>query len=341
MKVSDFDFFLPEELIAQQPIEPRDHSRLLVMNRHSGALEHRQFYNCIEYLEPGDVLVVNKTRVLPARLFGEKVGTGAKIEIVLLKRVMRDRWEVLIRPGKRVQEGTIIRFGAGELEAVALNKTEAGGRIVDFKYAGVFEEVLDKLGQMPLPHYIRQQLEDKERYQTVYAEVSGSAAAPTAGLHFTPELLGTIRDKGVHVAELVLHVGLGTFRPVQVEHVRDHVMHSEYYQVTPDVANMINQRKQKGGKIVAVGTTCCRTLETVSDKQGQIVPGEGWTDIFIFPGYEFKVVDRLITNFHLPKSSLVMLVSAFAGREQVMQAYETAIEAGYRFFSFGDAMFII
>ncbi|KNZ71070.1 S-adenosylmethionine/tRNA-ribosyltransferase- isomerase [Thermincola ferriacetica] len=341
MKVADFDFELPEELIAQEPVEPRDHSRLLVVNRDNGNIEHKRFYNCIDYIEPGDVLVVNNTRVLPARLFGEKKGSGAKIEFVLLKRIDRDKWEVLVKPGKRVKPGTVIFFGGGLLEAFVLQTTESGGRLVEFRYEGIFEELLDRFGQMPLPPYIKKQLDDRERYQTVYARASGSAAAPTAGLHFTEELLKKMHEKGVVIAEVMLHVGLGTFRPVKVDNVEDHRMHAEYYEINEETANLINRQRDRGHKIIAVGTTSCRALETAADSSGNLKPGCGWTDIFIYPGYRFKAVDRLITNFHLPRSTLIMLVSAFAGKDLIMRAYQEAIAEKYRFFSFGDAMMIL
>lgn len=340
MKVADFDFTLPEELIAQTPAEPRDNSRLMVLDRELGKIMHKRFYECVEYFEPGDVLVVNHTRVLPARLFGERKGTGAKIEVVLLKRADIDQWEVLVRPGKKAKIGTEIVFGGGLLTAVVLGNTEAGGRILKFQYSGVFEEVLDKLGQMPLPPYITAQLEDRERYQTVYAKVSGSAAAPTAGLHFTPELLNRIKEKGIFIVEVLLHVGLGTFRPVKVENVEEHLMHAEYYEVGKDCADIINRQKAKGHRIIAVGTTSCRTLESAANG-GMVKPSSGWTDIFIYPGYQFQVVDRLVTNFHLPRSSLLMLVCALAGRDFTLRAYEEAVSQKYRFFSFGDAMLIL
>lgn len=341
MNLDDFDYHLPEELIAQKPAESRDKSRLLVLHKDSGLIEHRIFSDCIDYLRNGDVLVVNSTRVIPARLFGVKEETGARIEVVLLKRHDIQTWETLVKPGKRVKPGTKIVFGEGLLTAEAIGDTEAGGKILKFYYDGVFEEILEKLGQMPLPHYIKVELEDKERYQTVYARTPGSAAAPTAGLHFTPELLQKIKDLGVMLAEVTLHVGLGTFRPVKTQNIMEHKMHSEYYEISEESAAIINRAREKGGRIIAVGTTSTRTLETVADAKGFVKPGNGWTDIFIYPGYKFKVVDLLITNFHLPKSTLLMLISAFAGREQVLDAYRQAVDREYRFFSFGDAMFII
>lgn len=340
MKVTDFDYFLPEELIAQEPLEPRDHSRLLVLDRATGKTGHRIFKECIEYLRPGDILVLNNTRVIPARLFGVKEDTGARIEVMLLKRRDRDHWEALVRPGKRVRIGTRVIFGEGELVAEAVEHTAAGGRVFRFEYNGVFEEVLDRLGQMPLPPYITKELVDRERYQTVYANTPGSAAAPTAGLHFTPELLAEIRAKGVTIAEVMLHVGLGTFRPVQEEYIEDHEMHTEYYEVSEETAAVINQSRADGGRVVAVGTTAARTLETAALPDGRVQAGSGWTGIFIYPGYQFKVVDALLTNFHLPKSTLLMLISALAGREKVLAAYQEAVEKKYRFFSFGDAMLI-
>lgn len=340
MKVADFDYYLPEELIAQEPAEPRDRSRLLVLDRASGETGHLIFKDCVKFFRRGDILVVNNTRVIPARLFGAKEGTGARIEVLLLKRLDRDRWEALVRPGKRVKGGTRVVFGNGELAAEAVDNTPAGGRVFSFEYDGVFEEVLDRLGQMPLPPYITKELADKERYQTVYAKAPGSAAAPTAGLHFTPELLGEIRGMGVNIAEVMLHVGLGTFRPVQAENVEEHQMHAEYYEVSPETAAAINQARAAGGRVVAVGTTSARTLETAALPDGTVQAGGGWTDIFIYPGYTFKAVDMLLTNFHLPKSTLLMLISAFAEREKVLKAYREAVEMRYRFFSFGDAMLI-
>jgi len=340
MKAADFDYCLPEKLIAQEPVEPRDHSRLLVLDRATGETEHLIFKDCIRFFRPGDILVVNNTRVIPARLFGVKQDTGARIEVMLLKRLDRDHWEALARPGKRVKIGTRVAFGDGQLMAEAVDITAAGGRVFRFAYDGVFEEVLDRLGQMPLPPYITRELADKERYQTVYAKTPGSAAAPTAGLHFTPELLAAIKAMGVKVAEVMLHVGLGTFRPVQAENIEEHEMHTEYYEVSDETAAAINGARLAGGRVVAVGTTAARTLETVALADGQIRAGSGWTGIFIYPGYSFKAIDMLLTNFHLPKSTLLMLVSAFAGREKVLAAYREAVEQHYRFFSFGDAMLI-
>lgn len=340
MKAADFDYTLPEELIAQEPVEPRDHSRLLVLDRESGRTEHLIFKDCIKFFRPGDILVVNNTRVIPARLFGVKEGTGARIEVLLLKRLDRDCWEALVRPGKRVPCGTRVNFGDGRLLAEAVDTTPTGGRVFRFEYDGIFEEVLDRLGQMPLPPYITKELADKERYQTVYAKTPGSAAAPTAGLHFTPELLAAIREKGVQIAEVMLHVGLGTFRPVQVEDIMEHRMHAEYYEVSLETAAAVNQARSAGGRIVAVGTTSARTLETAVLPDGTVQAGGGWTEIFIYPGYSFKAVDMLLTNFHLPKSTLLMLVSALAGRDKVLAAYNEAVERRYRFFSFGDAMLI-
>ncbi len=341
MKLSDFDYYLPEELIAQEPAAFRDRSRLLVLHRDTGQTEHRRFSDCVNYFSPGDVLVLNNTRVIPARLIGVKEGTGARIEVVLLKRAALNTWEALVKPGKRVRPGTRIIFGEGMLAAEAVGTTEAGGRVLSFSYDGVFEDILDRLGQMPLPPYIRKELHDRERYQTVYARFPGSAAAPTAGLHFTPELLERIRNSGIHTAELLLHVGLGTFRPVKTENILEHRMHAEYYEISPQAAAAVNRARQEGGRIISVGTTTTRTLETVTGDDGMVRPGSGWTDIFIYPGYRFKAVDVLITNFHLPKSTLLMLVSAFAGREKVLEAYRQAVSQGYRFFSFGDAMLIV
>lgn len=341
MKLSEYDFYLPEELIAQRPVEPRDSSRLMVVRREGGALEHRLFRDLIEYLNPGDALVVNETRVLPARLLGMREGTGGAIEVLLLKRLDQHRWECLVKPGKKARPGQRILFGDGRLIATVLETTEVGGRIIEFAYEGVFEQILDELGQMPLPPYITERLEDKERYQTVYAREEGSAAAPTAGLHFTPELLERIQAKGVHLHKVLLHVGLGTFRPVQTEDPLEHKMHSEFYRVTPETAEALNEIKARGGRIVAVGTTTVRTLESSTGEDGVIRAGEGWTEIFIYPGYRFKAIDALVTNFHLPKSTLLMLVSALVGRERMLEAYETAVQERYRFFSFGDAMLIL
>ena len=341
MKTSDFYYDLPEELIAQDPLEDRSGSRLLVLDRQTGKREHKIFRDVIDYLNPGDCLVVNNTKVIPARLIGSKVGTDAKIEVLLLKRKEDNIWETLVKPGKKCKVGTKISFGEGLLTGEVVDIVEEGNRLIKFSYEGIFEEILDQLGQMPLPPYIHHQLQDKNRYQTVYAKHDGSAAAPTAGLHFTPELLEKIREKGVKIAHVTLHVGLGTFRPVKVEDVTEHHMHSEFYIVEEDQAKLINETKQAGGKIVAVGTTSCRTLESATGEDGILKAGSGWTDIFIYPGYQFKLIDRLITNFHLPESTLVMLVSALAGKENIMAAYEEAVKMRYRFFSFGDAMLIL
>lgn len=340
MKTSDFYFDLPQELIAQDPLEDRSSSRLLVMNKETGAIEHHIFREIINYLNPGDCLVINDTKVIPARLYGSKIGTDAKIEILLLKRKENDVWETLVKPGKKAKPGTRISFGDGLLMGEVLDVVEEGNRLIQFSYEGIFEEILDKLGQMPLPPYITHQLKDKNRYQTVYAKHDGSAAAPTAGLHFTPELLATLEEKGVKIAHVTLHVGLGTFRPVKVENVTDHHMHSEFYIVEESQAKLINDTKAAGGRIISVGTTSCRTLESAADENGVVKAGSGWTDIFIYPGYRFKVLDCLITNFHLPESTLLMLVSALAGKEHILNAYETAVRERYRFFSFGDAMLI-
>ncbi|WP_336989535.1 tRNA preQ1(34) S-adenosylmethionine ribosyltransferase-isomerase QueA [Bacillus infantis] len=342
MKVEMFDFHLPEELIAQTPLEDRTSSRLMVLDKEDGALQHETFKNLPEYLNPGDCLVLNDTRVLPARLFGAKEGTGAKIEVLLLKQQEGDVWETLIKPAKRVKEGTRIEFGDGLLSAVCTGTEEQGGRLLKFNYEGIFYEVLEQLGEMPLPPYIKEQLDDRERYQTVYAKERGSAAAPTAGLHFTEELLDEIREKGVHIAFITLHVGLGTFRPVSVEDIHEHSMHAEYYQVTEGTARLLNEVRENGGRIITVGTTSTRTLETIADaNEGRFEAGSGWTSIFIYPGYRFKAIDGMITNFHLPKSTLIMLISALAGRENVLNAYNEAVKERYRFFSFGDAMLII
>ena len=341
MKTADFYFDLPHELIAQDPLEDRSSSRLMVLDRKTGEIEHHIFKEVIDYLNPGDCLVVNNTKVIPARLFGSKEGTEAKIEILLLKRKENDVWETLVKPGKKAKPGTRISFGDGLLTGEVIDVVEEGNRLIKFTYDGIFEEILDQLGQMPLPPYITHQLKDKNRYQTVYAKHDGSAAAPTAGLHFTPELLEAIKAKGVNIAHVTLHVGLGTFRPVKVEDVTNHHMHSEFYIVEEDQAKLINETKQRGGKIVSVGTTSCRTLESATDDQGVLHAGSGWTDIFIYPGYQFKMIDRLITNFHLPESTLLMLVSALAGKDNIMAAYEEAVKERYRFFSFGDAMMIL
>jgi S-adenosylmethionine:tRNA ribosyltransferase-isomerase len=340
MNVKDFYFELPQEQIAQDPLEDRSASRLLVLNKETGEYTHKIFKDIVDYLKPGDCLVLNNTKVIPARLFGEKEGTQAKIEILLLKRKENDVWETLVKPGKKAKPGTRIIFGGGLLTGEVIDVVEEGNRLIQFTYDGIFEEILDQLGQMPLPPYITHQLKDKNRYQTVYAKYDGSAAAPTAGLHFTPQLLQQVRDMGVEIAEVTLHVGLGTFRPVKVENVLEHHMHSEFYQIDEEAAEKINRTKENGGRIICVGTTSCRTIESAADENGHIRPCSGWTEIFIYPGYRFKVLDCLITNFHLPESTLLMLVSALAGREHVLAAYEEAVKQGYRFFSFGDAMFI-
>ena len=340
MNVKDFYFDLPQELIAQDPLEDRSASRLLVLDKESGEITHRHFRDITEYLKPGDCLVINDTKVIPARLFGIKEGTGAKIEVLLLKRRENDIWETLVKPGKKARPGTRLEFGDGLLKAEVIGVEDEGNRLIQFHYDGIFEEILDQLGQMPLPPYITHQLKDKNRYQTVYAKHDGSAAAPTAGLHFTKELLAQIEDMGVTIAHVTLHVGLGTFRPVKVENVLDHHMHSEFYVVEEEEAEKINKAKAAGGRVICVGTTSCRTLESATGEDGILKAGSGWTDIFIYPGYQFRVIDSLITNFHLPESTLVMLVSALAGREQVLNAYRIAVEEKYRFFSFGDAMLI-
>ena len=341
MKTSDFDYVLPEELIAQTPMEPRDHSRLMVVHRRTGAIEHKHFYDLPQYLRPGDALVINETKVIPARLLGVKEDTGVPVEVLLLRRENATDWEALVRPGRRLKPGTTCVFGDGLLRCTVLeNVAETGGRLVRFQYEGVFEELLDRLGEMPLPPYIHEKLQDQSRYQTVYAKAEGSAAAPTAGLHFTPALLEQVRAMGVTVVPVLLHVGLGTFRPVKEEDVDKHVMHSEYYQVTREAADTLNRIRQAGGRLICVGTTSVRTIETVADDGGIIHPGAGETAIFIKPGVKIKAVDALITNFHLPQSTLLMLVSTFLGREQALAAYELAVKEKYRFFSFGDAMFI-
>lgn len=340
MTTRDFYYDLPQELIAQTPLSDRTASKLLVMSRESGEIEHRHFRDIAAYLRPGDCLVMNNTRVIPARLYGIKEGTGGKIEFLLLKRMELNTWEVILRPGKKAKPGSRFEFGGGLLRAEVLEAAEDGKRIVRFEYEGVWEELLDRLGEMPLPPYIKEKLKDKERYQTVYSKIEGSAAAPTAGLHFTQELLEQIRQKGVHLAYLTLHVGLGTFRPVSAEHVEEHIMHTEHYEISPEAAAVINETQKRGGRIVAVGTTSVRTLETVADENGMVRPETGETSIFIYPGYRFKAVDCLITNFHLPESTLLMLVSAFAGKEHIFHAYETAVNEKYRFFSFGDAMYL-
>ncbi|MDY6155860.1 MAG: tRNA preQ1(34) S-adenosylmethionine ribosyltransferase-isomerase QueA [Agathobacter sp.] len=340
MDVKDFDYDLPEELIAQDPLEDRSSSRLMVLDKKTGEVSHHIFKEIIKYLRPGDCLVLNNTKVIPARLYGVKEGTMAKIEILLLKRKQNDVWETLVKPGKKAKPGTKIIFGDGILTGEVIDVVDDGNRLIQFSYDGIFEEILDKLGQMPLPPYITHQLKDKNRYQTVYAKYDGSAAAPTAGLHFTKELLNEVKEKGVDIAEVTLHVGLGTFRPVKVDNVLDHHMHSEFYMVSQEAADKINNAKKNGGRIISVGTTSTRTLESAADENGMLHECSGWTDIFIYPGYEFKVIDCLITNFHLPQSTLVMLVSALAGREHILSAYKKAVEEKYRFFSFGDAMFI-
>ncbi len=340
MKRQDFYYELPEELIAQDPLEDRSSSRLLVLDKESGAVSHHVFKDVIDYLNEGDCLVINDTKVLPARLIGAKVGTDAKIEVLLLKRKENNIWETLVKPGKKAKIGTKISFGDGLLMGEVVDIVEEGNRLIQFTYEGIFEEILDQLGQMPLPPYITHHLEDKNRYQTVYAEHTGSAAAPTAGLHFTPELLEKIEKKGVDIARVTLHVGLGTFRPVKVDEITDHHMHSEFFRIEEEAATKINRAKDTGKKVICVGTTSCRTVESAADETGHLKACSGWTEIFIYPGYQFKVLDSLITNFHLPESTLVMLVSALAGREHVLAAYEEAVKERYRFFSFGDAMLI-
>ena len=341
MDVKDFYYDLPQELIAQDPLEDRSSSRLMVLDKITGEVEHRHFKDITEYLRPGDCLVINNTKVIPARLYGVKEGTEAKIEILLLKRKENDIWETLVKPGKKCKIGTKIVFGEGILTGEVVDIVEEGNRLIQFHYEGIFEEILDRVGQMPLPPYITHQLQDKNRYLTVYAKYDGSAAAPTAGLHFTPELLQQVRDMGVEIAEVTLHVGLGTFRPVKETDVLKHHMHSEFYKIEQSEADKINKAKKEGHRVIAVGTTSTRTLESAADENGFLTEKSGWTEIFIYPGYQFKVIDALITNFHLPESTLVMLVSALAGREHVLAAYETAVEEKYRFFSFGDAMFIV
>ena len=340
MNVTDFNFELPPELIAQDPLEDRAASRLLVLDKKTGEMEHRHFRDILQYLKKGDCLVINDTKVIPARLMGHKIGTDAGIEVLLLKRKSDNVWETLVKPGKKMKVGAEVSFGDGLLKGKVIDVVDEGNRLIQFEYDGIFEEILDKLGQMPLPPYITHRLQDKNRYQTVYAEHEGSAAAPTAGLHFTKELLAQIQEMGVKIAHVTLHVGLGTFRPVKVSNVLDHHMHSEFYRIEEDAANMINETKKNGGRIICVGTTSCRTIESAAAEDGTIRACSGWTDIFIYPGYQFKILDCLITNFHLPESTLVMLVSALAGREHVLTAYEEAIRQRYRFFSFGDAMFI-
>lgn len=340
MSVKDYDYELPKELIAQDPLEDRSSSRLMVLDKTTGEFEHKVFKDITDYLMPGDCLVVNNTKVIPARLYGVREGTEAKIEILLLKRRENDIWETLVKPGKKAKPGTKIIFGEGLLIGEVIDIVEEGNRLIQFHYDGIFEEILDQLGQMPLPPYITHQLKDKNRYQTVYAKYDGSAAAPTAGLHFTPELLQKVKDMGVEIAEVTLHVGLGTFRPVKEENVLEHHMHSEYYMISKEAAEKINHAKESGHRVIAVGTTSTRTMEAAADEQGHLKETSSWTEIFIYPGYQFKVIDGLITNFHLPESTLVMLVSALAGREHVLHAYEEAVKEKYRFFSFGDAMFI-
>lgn len=341
MTTKDFFYDLPPELIAQTPLTDRTASRLMMLNKETGHIEHKHFYDVIDNLNSGDCLVMNNTRVIPARLYGTKEGSGGKIEFLLLKRLELDKWEVILKPGKKAKVGSRFEFGGGLLKAKVLEIIDDGNRIVQFEYDGVWEELLDKLGEMPLPPYIKEKLTDRERYQTVYSKIEGSAAAPTAGLHFTNELLKKIEAKGVTLVYLTLHVGLGTFRPVSVENVEDHLMHSEYYQIDKEAADKINSTRQNGGRVIAVGTTSVRTLETVAEQDGTIKPSSGNTSIFIYPGYKFKAIDGLITNFHLPESTLLMLVSALAGKENIMNAYKCAVEEKYRFFSFGDAMFIV
>ncbi len=341
MKTSDFYYELPKELIAQTPVEPRDSSRLLVLDKNSGKIEHKHFFDIIDYLNEGDCLIANDSRVIPARIFGTKAETGANVEFLLLKQISGNRWETLCKPGKKAREGARFSFGDGLMNATVVEVKDDGNRVVDFDCDENFFATLDKIGQMPLPPYITAKLEDKERYQTVYSNELGSAAAPTAGLHFTTELMDKIKAKGIKIAYVTLHVGLGTFRPVKVDDVTKHKMHSEHYEIPKDTADIINETKKNGGRVIAVGTTSCRTLESVATNFGEIKPCDGWTDIFIYPGYEFKVLDGLITNFHLPESTLIMLVSAYAGFDNIMNAYKTAVDEKYRFFSFGDAMAIL
>ncbi len=340
LKKEDFFFNLPEDQIAQDPLEDRSSSRLLVLNKETGETEHRVFREIPDFLKPGDCLVINDTKVIPARLIGEKESTGGKVEVLLLKRKENDIWETLVKPGKKMKPGARVSFGGGLLKGEVVDVVDEGNRLIHFEYEGIFEEILDQLGQMPLPPYITHQLDDKNRYQTVYAKHSGSAAAPTAGLHFTPELLEKIKEMGVEIAHVTLHVGLGTFRPVKVENILEHHMHSEFYRIEASEAEKINRAKDSGHRVICVGTTSCRTIESAADETGHLRECSGWTEIFIYPGYQFKILDCLITNFHLPESTLIMLVSALAGREHVLAAYEEAVEKGYRFFSFGDAMFI-
>ena len=341
MNVEEFDYHLPESLIAQTPLKNRDQSRLLVLGRKTGNIAHKHFTDIMDYFEPGDTLVLNDTRVMPARLFGLKEETGAKVEMLMLTRIEDNDWEVLLKPAKRIKVGNTLSFGNGKIIAECIKELEQGGRIMRLHFEGILEERLDELGEMPLPPYIKERLDDPDRYQTVYAKENGSAAAPTAGLHFTDELLQKIKDKGVNIAFITLHVGLGTFRPVSVEDINDHEMHSEYYQMTKETADMLNKTKENGYRIISVGTTSTRTLETIRRDHEQFVATSGWTDIFIYPGFEYKAIDGLITNFHLPKSTLVMLVSAFSSREYILNAYKEAVKLKYRFFSFGDAMLII
>ncbi|MCI2900573.1 tRNA preQ1(34) S-adenosylmethionine ribosyltransferase-isomerase QueA [Staphylococcus hominis] len=341
MNVEEFDYHLPESLIAQTPLKNRDQSRLLVLGRKTGNIAHKHFTDIMDYFEPGDTLVLNDTRVMPARLFGLKEETGAKVEMLMLTRIEDNDWEVLLKPAKRIKVGNTLSFGNGKIIAECIKELEQGGRIMRLHYEGILEERLDELGEMPLPPYIKERLDDPDRYQTVYAKENGSAAAPTAGLHFTDELLQKIKDKGVNIAFITLHVGLGTFRPVSVEDINDHEMHSEYYQMTKETADILNKTKENGHRIISVGTTSTRTLETIRRDHEQFVATSGWTDIFIYPGFEYKAIDGLITNFHLPKSTLVMLVSAFSSREYILNAYKEAVKLKYRFFSFGDAMLII
>ena len=342
MNLHDFYYDLPQELIAQDPLSDRSSSRLMVLDKKTGEIQHKIFKDVIDYLNPGDCLVINDTKVIPARLIGEKVGTGAAIEVLLLtrKQDLKDTWEVLVQPGKKAKIGTQIIFGGGKLIGEIVDIVEEGNRMIQFTYDGIFEEILDELGQMPLPPYITHRLEDKNRYQTVYAKHEGSAAAPTAGLHFTKELLERIQEKGIEIARVTLHVGLGTFRPVKTENILEHHMHSEFYMITEESAQKINHAKEAGHRVICVGTTSCRTIESAADENGRLKECSGWTEIFIYPGYQFKILDALITNFHLPESTLIMLVSALAGKEHVMAAYEEAVKERYRFFSFGDAMFI-
>lgn len=340
MKTSDFYYDLPEELIAQDPLENRSDSRLMVLDKKTGAVSHHIFRDIVEYLQPGDCLVINDTKVIPARLIGSKEDTGAKIEVLLLKRKTGDVWETLVKPGRKAKPGTRIQFGDGLLVGEVMDIVDEGNRLIRFEFDGIFEEILDQLGQMPLPPYITHQLKDKDRYNTVYATHSGSAAAPTAGLHFTPELLRTIEEKGIDIARVTLHVGLGTFRPVKVDDVENHHMHSEFYMIDEAAEEKINRAKENGKRVICVGTTSCRTIESAADENGRLKPCSGWTEIFIYPGYRFKILDCLITNFHLPESTLIMLVSALAGQKHVLAAYEEAVKERYRFFSFGDAMFI-